>query len=337
MTTKHITLADGAGGGATSRFIKAEILSRFGNSYLNSLEDSSWLPEAHFPLVITTDSFVIDPPIFPGGDIGRLAISGVVNDLLASGAIPHYLTLALVISEGFPLNKIHTILDSILEITADIGIQVVAGDTKVIEKGISEISIHITGIGKPIHIDRNYAVSNAQIKDKIIITGTVGDHGFSILSFREGLGFEQRIYSDCAPLAGLLLPILRNFDQIHCMRDPTRGGLLGVLLDIAEESNVDVIIDSETIPVKPEVVFGCEMLGLDPLDLVNEGKMVVVVDATIASSVLSELRGHPLGRDAKIIGEIKPPESSHGRLVFLDKVGARVGIRPEGLAIPRLC
>ena len=335
---EQITLADGTGGVETSRFIKSEILSRFGNPILSSMEDSSWVSDDLSPLIITTDSYVVDPPIFPGGDIGKLAISGVVNDLLASGAIPKYVTLSIILSEGTPLTLVRQVLDSISTIVHRLDIQVVAGDTKVIEKNSNKIFINMVGIGVPVSKDRNYSLRNAHAGDKVIVTGTVGDHGFSIMSFREGLGFEQRIHSDCAPLLNLLLPLMKDFKQIHSMRDPTRGGLLGVLLDIAENSKNNVLVEVKKIPIKPEVSFGCEMLGLDPLQLVNEGKMVLVVGNEEAEDILTALRSSDLGREATVIGEILPPSNAEGRLLLRNADGEiKIAIRPEGVVLPRLC
>ena len=335
---EEITLADGTGGVETSRFIQTEILSRFGNPILSSLEDSSWVLDALSPLIITTDSYVVNPPVFPGGDIGKLAISGVINDLLASGAIPKYVTLSLILSEGTPLALVRQALDSISEIARAFNIKIVAGDTKVIEKNLNKIFINMVGIGTPISTEKNYSLVNAQPGDKIIVTGTIGDHGFSILSFREGLGFERRVSSDCAPLINMLLPIMKKFKKIHSMRDPTRGGLLGVLLDIVENSKNDILIDTANIPIRPEVYFGCEMLGLDPLHLVNEGKMVLVVGDEEVLEVLSALRLSNLGQEAAIIGEIKPSGSDQGKLLLRNVNGQiRIAIRPEGVVLPRLC
>lgn len=333
-----ITLAHGDGGAATLRFIRDEILTRFGNPILNRLEDGSWVTLAGIQIVVSTDSYIVDPPVFPGGDIGKLAVAGTVNDLLASGAIPYYLTLSLVISEGFPLSTLRHILDSAQHTARSVNVQIVAGDTKVLSKQASAgIYINTTGLGLPIRPGSDYAVSNARVGDSVIVTGSVGDHGLAILSVREGLGFEQRVQTDCAPLYDLIIPLINAFDGIHCLRDPTRGGLNGVLIDIAESSVVDISIDENDVPIKREVRCGCEMLGLDPLNLVNEGKMVIVVAPEQADEIINQLHRHALGRESAIIGTVRRASSSIGRLVLRKEFVEQVVIRHEGQALPRLC
>jgi hydrogenase expression/formation protein HypE len=338
IETSTITLAHGDGEAATLRFIRDEILTRFGNPILDMLEDGSWITLDSIHVVVSTDSYIVEPPVFPGGDIGELAVSGTVNDLLASGAVPHYLTFSLILAEGFPLSMLRRILDSVRQTAQSAGIQIVAGDTKVLGKQANVgICINTTGLGLPIRLGKDYAVSNACAGDNIIITGSVGDHGFAVLSAREGLGFEQRIQSDCALLHELMIPLLNTFDGIHSLRDPTRGGLIGVLIDIAESSAVDVFVDEGAIPVKKEVHFGCEMLGLDPLNLVNEGKMVIVVAPGQTNEVIGQLRQHPLGDESAVIGTVQPALSSPGRLILRKDQVERVVVRPEGQALPRLC
>jgi hydrogenase expression/formation protein HypE len=333
----RISLSDGAGGAATLRLIKDEILSRFANPALNPLEDSSWVNVGTGQVIVTADAYVVDPPVFPGGDIGSLSVSGTVNDLLASGARPLFLTLSLVIGEGFPLDTLRHILDSTARAADAGGVQIVAGDTKVVERKPETLFIHTSGIGLPLMPGKDYAVSKAQVGDHVVVTGTIGDHGFALLSYREGLGFEHRVESDCAPLSGLLLPILKEFDAVRSMRDPTRGGLLGVLADIAESAHVDLHVAQECIPVKTEVAFGCDMLGIDPLELVNEGKMVLVVGASQSKQLLSRLRSHPLGADSRVIGKVRSRTAGEGRLLFETGSGLIIKQRPEGISIPRLC
>jgi hydrogenase expression/formation protein HypE len=289
-------------------------------------------------MVISTDSYVVDPPIFPGGDIGKLAISGTVNDLLASGAIPHYLTFSLIISEGFPHSALKCILDSAQQTAQAADVKVVAGDTKVLGKQNNVgIYINTTGLGIPIKSGKNYAVSNACPEDSVIVTGTLGDHGMAVLSAREGLGFEHRILSDCAPLHELMIPLLKACDEIRCLRDPTRGGVIGALIDITESSRVDVFVDEDAIPLKNEVRFGSEMLGLDPLSLVNEGKMIIVVSAAETEKVLAQLRQHPLGKASNVIGVIQKAHAPRGQLILKKGGTRRVVVRPEGQILPRLC
>jgi hydrogenase expression/formation protein HypE len=338
MDDPTVTLAYGDGCGITSRFIRHEILTRFRNPILNLLEDGSWIKWDAPHVILSTDSFVVDPPVFPGGDIGKLAISGTVNDLLASGAVPRCLSLSLILTEGLPLDLIKKILDSAQKTALAANVQIVAGDTKVLERHVrAGLLINTTGIGTPIQPSKDYSLSRVKRGDSIIITGSVGDHGLAVLSVREGLGFEQRVQSDCAPLQELLLPVLRMFDGIRSMRDATRGGLLGVALDMTEASNIDILLETDAIPVKPDVRYGCEMLGLDPLTLVNEGKMVMAVAADQADDLLHQLRQHPLGKESAIIGRAQPPSSSKGRLFLKGNRSKRVVLRPDAQNLPRLC
>ena len=333
-----VTLAHGDGGEATLRFIHDEILTRFGNPSLNQLEDGSQISLGNNNVVISTDSYIVDPPLFPGGDIGRLAIAGTVNDLLACGALLHSLTLSLILTEGFPLSTLRQILDSAQYTANSVGAQIVAGDTKVLPKETrAGIYINTTGLGLPISTQKTYAVTNAQVGDSIIITGSIGDHSLAVLSAREGLGFEQRLQSDCAPLNEFIIPLLKAFDGIHALRDPTRGGLSGVLLDITESLAVDVVIDQDLIPLKPEVQFGSEMLGLDPLNLANEGKMVIIAAPTQAGEIITQLRQHPLSKESAIIGTIRQAQSLQGRLILRKSHKEIIIDRPKDHLIPRLC
>ncbi len=337
ISRPRITMADGAGGAATLRLIKEEILTRFGNPALNVLEDSSWVGFGNGQLIVTADSHIVDPPVFPGGDIGSLAVAGTVNDLIASGARPMFLTLSLIIGEGFPLDTLQRILDSIARTAASAEVQIVAGDTKVVEGKPASLFIHTSGFGSPLDLARDYSVARAQTGDRIVVTGTMGDHGFAVLSYREGLGFEHRVESDCAPLNDLLLPILGEFDQIRSLRDPTRGGLVGALVDIAESSRVDLLVRRDRIPIKSEVAYGCEMLGIDPLELVNEGKMVLVVGDSQSTALLSRLQSHPLASESSIIGKVQSRGGRTGQVLFDERCTVKVVRRPEGMPIPRLC
>lgn len=330
-------LAIGDGGAATLRFVREEILLRFDNESLSPLEDASTVDVPGGRTLITTDGYLVDPPIFPGGDIGKLAICGTVNDLVAKGAVPRYVTLGLVLSEQLPLELVRRVLDSAAHTARQVGVQVVAGDTKVIPAAAGlGICICITGIGIPLHSGRSYLLADARPGDVVVVTGAIGAHALSVLSVREGLGFEQRVQSDCAPLHDLLLPILRDTEGLRAMRDPTRGGLKGVLFDIAEAARAEVEVDEACVPVQEEVRFGCEMLGLDPLDLVNEGKMVLIVSPEACDSILRRLRAHPLGRESALIGRLTKAADTprvlarrNGRQLLL--------VRPEGQAVPRLC
>ena len=339
MTNGHVVSIElGQGGVATQRFIREEIVSRFSNASLSELEDGAYFSADSRELVITTDSFIVDPPVFPGGDIGRLAVSGTVNDLVASGAVPRILTLGLVVCEGFPLATLRQILTSMAETASSCQIEVVGGDTKVLERDKLGICLNTSGIGVPVRAGYRYRLADARIGDKIIVTGTIGNHALAVLSEREGLGLERRIRSDCTPLSDLILPVLRRLDGVHALRDPTRGGLAGVLHDLAEATGVDVFIETTKLPVEREVKFACEMLGLDPLDLINEGKMVVVVSPDQTADALAILRDHPLGQQAAVIGELHPRKTQTPR-VNLIRADGTAGLveRKEGLPLPRLC
>ena len=335
-----VTLDHGEGGDATMRFIREEVLSRFANEALEPLEDGSWVSLENTKLVLTTDSFIVEPPFFPGGDIGKLAICGTVNDLLASGARPAYMTLALILSEGLAFSALRRILDSASVCASQVGVRIVAGDTKVLPRGPHPGGIYIntTGLGIPYHPEWDYATSHARPGDKVILTGSVGDHALAVLSAREGLGFERRIASDCAPLHDLIGPFLEEGDgHIRCLRDPTRAGLAGALLSIAQSSRVDVFVNDDRIVVHPEVRFGCEMLGLDPLRLANEGKFVMVVTADRAEAVCARLKTHPLGRESSVIATIASPALATGQVIIKGAEGSRVLGGTHGRLIPRLC
>lgn len=332
-----MTLALGDGGTVTQRFIRDEILSRFPNPSLHELEDAAHVHLTSSEVVISTDSYIVDPPIFPGGDIGRLAVSGIVNDLVASGAIPRYLTLGLVLSVGFSINWLRQILDSLARASEEAGIEVIAGDTKVVIASNLGICITSTGVGVALHKGRHYSLSEAQVGDKIIITGCVGDHSLAVLSQREGLGFEQCVQSDCAPLNELILPLIHRQDGVHSLRDPTRGGLTGVLLDLAETTKADVWFDAAQVPVRRETAFALEMLGLDPFEMTNEGKMVVVIAMDQANEALALLQNHPLGKASAVIGEIRKPQNDKGQVICATTTGEKIVLRKDGPPLPRIC
>jgi hydrogenase expression/formation protein HypE len=338
IASKIVTLDYGEGGLKTQEFIFQEILKRFNNPILAKLDDGSVIDIHHKKFVITTDSFIVDPPIFPGGNIGKLAVTGTVNDLVACGSKPIYLTLSLIIPEGFSFSNLEIILDSLNETAKLSNIIIVCGDTKVVpQRDSSVLCVNTTGLGEPIN-KNDYSTHNAKPGDKIIITGEVANHSLAILSIREGLGFENKIFSDCSNLDDLILPLLKRFDKINCLRDPTRGGLLGVLFDIIENSKVNAIINFGKIPVQKEVNFGCEMLGLDPLSLVNEGKMVIVVNKEQADDVLIELKKNIKAEKAAIIGEIQETRNVDLPQLILKKDEKNLLLkRPTGRTIPRLC
>jgi len=328
-----ILLAHGSGGKLQSELIENIILKHFNSPVLKLLEDSAVLKEK---VAFTTDSFVVKPVFFPGGDIGKLAIAGTVNDILCSGARPAYISLSLIIEEGFSIDKLETILDSAKCEAKRAGVEVVCGDLKVVEKGkADEIFINTSGIGF-IEDGQALSIKKIEVGDKIIASGTIGDHGISILSKREGLQFHSRLISDCASLSNLVKSIHNPAGKIHCFRDPTRGGLGGILAEIARSSNSGIEIEEERIPVKDEVRGACELLGLDPLYIANEGKIVAFVRREDAEDIIKAMKKDENGKDAKIIGEVV---GSHpGVCLLITKIGGkRIIDLPRGELLPRLC
>lgn len=329
-----ILLSHGSGGKSQNELIEGTVLKYFRNPVLGLLEDSAVLKEKR--IAFTTDSFVVKPIFFPGGDIGKLAVSGTVNDILCSGARPAYISLSLIIEEGFSVDKLETILNSARREADKAGVEVVCGDTKVVEKGkADEIFINTSGIG---FIENGEALSIKRIGpgDQVIVSGTIGDHGISILSKREGLRFGSTLTSDCASLSGLVRSILTPAGRVHCLRDPTRGGLGGVLAEIAKSSNLGIEIEEEKIPVKNEVRAACELLGLDPLYIANEGKMAAFVRKKDTEDILKAMKEDENGKDAAVIGEVT--DSHPGIPVLTTKIGGkRIIDLPRGQLLPRIC
>ena len=335
MDDKIITLAHGGGGLKTKKLIEEIIFRHLGNPLLSRMDDAACFSVPQVDLAMTTDSYVITPYFYPGGDIGKLAVCGTVNDLAMQAAKPLVLSFGLILEEGFPVLDLDRILSSMAAVLKETGTQVITGDTKVVErKACSGIFINTTGIGSRLK-DIDVHVSNARPGDAIIVTGTLGDHGIAVLSRREGLEFETELVSDTAPLWDLTGLLLEKA-PVHCLRDPTRGGLAAALCDIAGQSRAGVSIREKDIPVKKAVRSACGLLGLDPLNVANEGKAVVVCPADAARTALSALRSHPLGRDAAIIGEIV---SDHpGQVVLSTGTGGeRIVELPSGEDLPRIC
>ena len=331
-----VLLAHGGGGTRTRALIDDVILRVLNNPILARLDDSACVELAGAELVFTTDSYVVDPLFFPGGDIGRLAACGTVNDLVMQGGVPRYLSLALILEEGFRLADLERIVRSLGEAAAEAGVTVGTGDTKVVERGRgSGVFINTSGIGErrpgvDVH------VSNARPGDAVIVTGTLGDHGIAVMSQREGLRFEAGIASDVAPLAGLMDGVFRAAPRVRCLRDPTRGGLAAALGDIAARSGVGIRIRETNVPVRREVAAACRLLGLDPLNVANEGKALIVCGAEDADRIMAALRAHPLGREAAVIGTVCAEPRG---LVLMETVsgGERVVETPSGEDLPRIC
>jgi hydrogenase expression/formation protein HypE len=329
-----ILLAHGSGGKLMHDLIQS-FLPELSNPILDRMEDSAVF-EVSGRMAFTTDSFVVNPIFFPGGDIGKLAVCGTVNDLAMSGAKPLYLSLALIIEEGLPIADLKKIIISIKKTAAEAGVKIVTGDTKVVNRGSADkLFINTAGVGA-VPEGVNISAANAQPGDKIIISGTIGDHGIAVMSKREGLKFDLPVPSDCAPLNGLTADMLAASQSIHCMRDPTRGGLATTLNDFVEKSKVGIIIHEDKIPINKAVLAACELLGLDPLYIANEGKLVAIVPRDDAESVLAVIKRHKYGKDAAIIGEVVTAHP--GRVVMKTVLGAsRIIDMPVGELLPRIC
>lgn len=331
----RVLLAHGGGGELTHRLISEHILPRLGNEQLSPLTDGALLDAPGTRLCVTTDASVVQPLEFPGGDIGRLAVAGTVNDLAVMGARPLALTQTLIIEEGLPFAQLDRILDSIAATAAEAGVQVVAGDTKVIERrGGDGLMISTSGLGL-CAIDPPPSPERIQPSDVLIISGSLADHGLAIMAQREGLAFETSIRSDVAPLAGLCHELFhRHGDDLRFLRDPTRGGLAGVLADCACRHSLH--IDEEALPINPATRHAAEMLGLDPLSVANEGKVLIVCAAEAAEAVLATCRSHIYGRQAAIIGSVVEETPPLAELIT-SAGGRRIIQRPYGEELPRIC
>ena len=336
MDHNTIQMAHGAGGKLSALLIEKLFLPRFGNQTLDKLEDQAILPRPTGRLAFTTDSFVVDPIFFPGGDIGDLAVNGTVNDICMCGAKPLYLSVAFILEEGLPLETLHRILLSMEKAARAAGIMIVTGDTKVVNRGkCDQIFINTSGFGV-IPEGVNISATNLQHGDKVIVSGTVADHGMAVMTSREGLSFQSRVKSDTAALNDIVYSILKVSKNVHAMRDPTRGGLATSLNEFARASYMGITLQENAVPVKPEVSGACEILGIDPLYVANEGKLVVVVPDNIAAAVLAAMRQHPLGRESAIIGEVV--DENPGLVTMRTGLGAqRIVDMPVGDLLPRIC
>jgi hydrogenase expression/formation protein HypE len=336
--TDRILLAHGSGGTWTHRLITEEFVPRFANDTLKALEDQAAFSIGNERLAVTTDSYVVSPLFFPGGDIGELAVNGTINDLAVGGYEPLLMTLAFIIEEGLPMADLRRILDSVARAAREAGVPIVAGDTKVVHKGKADgLFINTTGIGRiPPGAVRSLSAAGLRVGDRVLLSGTVGDHGMAVLTTREGLRFESDIRSDTAPLHGLARLILEDEADIRAMRDPTRGGLATTLVEMARASKVTVTIRETEIPVTEPVRGACELLGLDPLYVANEGKLIAFIDPRAADRVLERVRLHPYGSQARLIGEVTG--ASKGEVVLATAVGSRrvVGML-SGEQLPRIC
>lgn len=343
----HILLGHGSGGRLSAELLQRVFLPGFASPLLAALEDQATVTlagghdgapnGAAAPRVaLTTDSFVVRPLFFPGGDIGRLAVHGTVNDLAVGGAVPRFLAAAFILEEGLPLEDLRRIVASMRQACAEAGVELVTGDTKVVDRGKGDgVFITTTGLGL-VPPGRRLSIHNARPGDRILVSGTLGDHGIAILSVREGLQFETVLESDTAPLADLAARMLDACPSIRCMRDPTRGGLSSALNELAAAAQVGVRLTEEAIPIRPEVHAACEILGLDPLYVANEGKLIAVVPPDDADRLLAVLRRHPHGRQAALIGEVVAEHP--GLVVARSPIGGeRVVALLAGEQLPRIC
>jgi len=330
-----IQLAHGAGG-RLSRQLAGEFARIFANRLLEPLADAAVIPLAGGRLAFTTDSHVVSPLFFPGGDIGRLAVSGTVNDLAVMGARPLYLSCGLIIEEGFSRTDFDRVIRSLADTAAEAGVQIVTGDTKVVQRGKGDgIFINTSGLGV-IEPGRDLCPEPPGPGDVVLLSGSLGDHAAAILTAREGLRFEGDLASDCAPLGGMLGGLLETCRGVKWMRDPTRGGLAAALNEFVEGQSFGVELDETALPVRPEVKSLCELLGFDPLHLANEGKAVLVVQAPAADAALDVLRAHPLGRGAVRVGTLT--DRPAGKVVLRTPIGGRrILDLPAGELLPRIC
>jgi hydrogenase expression/formation protein HypE len=334
MNEDKILLAHGSGGKLMHDLIES-FLPDLANPILEKMDDSAVF-EASGRLAFTTDSYTVNPLFFPGGDIGRLAVCGTVNDLAMSGARPLYLSLAFIIEEGLPVADLKKILASIRKATEEAGVKIVTGDTKVVDQGSADrLFINTAGVGI-VPEGAEISAANARPGDKIIISGNIGDHGIAVLSQREGLEFHTPVPSDCAPLNGLVADMLAASTNIHCLRDPTRGGLAVTLNDFAGQSKVGITIVEGEIPVDKAVLAAGELLGLDPLHIANEGKLAAAVAPGDADAILAAMKRNKYGKNAAIIGEVV--REHPGQVVMKTSLGAsRIVDMPVGELLPRIC
>ena len=333
--TERILLTHGSGGKTAHRLIEEVFLAAFDNPMLAAMEDSA-TAEFSGRLAFTTDGFVVHPLFFPGGDIGKLAVCGTVNDLAMSGAVPLYLSLGLIIEEGLPVADLRRIVDSIAATAREAEVSIVTGDTKVVHRGKADgLFVTTAGVGR-VRDGVSISSASAAPGDKILLNGTIGDHGVAVVSQREGLTFGGDVRTDCAPLGGLVAAMLEAAPGIRCLRDPTRGGVATTLNEIADRSAVGIRLVEDALPIRPAVAGACEMLGFDPLYVANEGKVVAVVPADRADAVLAAMRSHPYGREAAVIGEVTGDDP--GRVTLRTRLGTtRIVEMLTGDLLPRIC
>jgi hydrogenase expression/formation protein HypE len=330
-----ILLAHGSGGKLAHDLVEKSFVRALTNPLLDKLDDSAVF-DISGRLAFTTDSYVVSPIFFPGGDIGKLAVCGTINDLATSGAKPLYLSLSFIIEEGLLVSELEKVVESVQKAVEEAGVKIVTGDTKVVTRGSADkLFINTAGVGV---IAEGVAISgtNAKPGDKVLLSGAIGDHGIAVVSQREGLSFATKLKSDCAPLGGLVAEMLKASPNIHALRDPTRGGLATSLNELAQQSKVSIRIEEAEIAVRQEVLAACEMLGFDPLYVANEGKMIAILPPADADRVLAAMRKHKYGKEAAIIGEVM--SENPGRVVMKTVLGSsRIVDMLTGDLLPRIC
>ena len=337
MSNEVISLSHGSGGKATNKLINNLFYKYFDNDILNQKNDSAVLPAINNKIAISTDSFVIKPIFFNGGDIGKLSICGTVNDISMSGATPIYISVGFIIEEGFEISELEKIVKSMADTAKEAGVKIVTGDTKVVERGsCDKIYINTTGIG--IISDEKHYYSGNMVKDGdiILLSGTIGEHGMCIINQRDDFGFDVKIKSDCYLLNKLIKDILSVSDKVKVLRDPTRGGVATTLNEIIEHSNISMEIRENCIPVKKEVAAMCDILGFDPLYVANEGKLLVIVDKEDAEAVLNIMKKNKVGKDSVILGQAI--QDGKNKLYLKTELGGkRIISMPDGELLVRIC
>ncbi len=341
IQSETVMLGHGSGGSMMKRIIDEVFFAAYGTDELLRGDDAAVLPApaAGERIAFSTDSFVVTPHFFPGGDIGKLAVCGTVNDVATSGARPLYLSCAFVLEEGFPMDDLRRICQTMAETATEAGVRLVTGDTKVVNRGHGDgIYINTSGVGL---LSPGIELGGAQCRpgDKVLVSGTLGDHGITIMSCREGLGFSAGVESDAAPLNHLIAEVLAAAPSTRCFRDPTRGGLASTLNELAAQSGTDIVVEEDAVPVRDAVLGACEMLGYDVLQVANEGKMVCVVPADQVDAALAAMRANRYGADAAIIGEVAEAQPERGPKVFLQTSfgGRRILDMLVGEQLPRIC
>jgi len=332
----QVLMAHGGGGKLMNQLIEKIFLSTFKNSLLETRHDGAVFSLGNTRLAFTTDSYVIRPLFFPGGNIGELAVYGTVNDLAMCGARPRYLSAGFILEEGLPMETLWQIAQSMQRAAEKAGVQLVTGDTKVVDKGKGDgVFINTAGIGI-IEYDRPIAPASVKPGDRVLLSGDIGRHGVAIMAVREGLAFETTIESDCAAVSGLVMALLEAGIEIHCLRDLTRGGLASAIVEIAEASGCSIQLEERNIPVREAVRGACEMLGLDPLYVANEGRFLAIVAPADADRALQIMRAHPLGEGASLVGRVTDDRT--GLVSLKSLVGtSRVIDRLSGEQLPRIC